>query len=182
MRNPRSMFLLCSALLVTGGCMFDHGSGTGHHDGDSNDHSGHMPPELLGHWYAGAGGVSSPYDAATGSWATPSGQGLLYVFSADGSFTKGFQSFVSSGGCTTGYTAASFGRVLFQADRLTTRPERGTFLYRDTCAPSLNSDEPLDELGDETFDWAIVPDEIDPSAPVLWLRRIDGAEGLLRRL
>jgi hypothetical protein len=72
--------------------------------------------------------------------------------------------------------------LLIAPERFTTRPERGTFMYRDSCAPSLNSDAPLDDLSEETFDWAIVPNELDLSLPMLRLRRTDGAEGLFRRL
>lgn len=190
MRNSIKM-LFVSALLATGGCVFDGGGSTTSESEetppgvppDPSSQESQVPQELIGQWYAGSGGTTAPYDPGTGSWGTPTGKGLLYVFSADGTFTKGFQSFVSSGGCTTGYTAASYGKLSFPAEnRLTTRPDRGTFMYRDTCAPSLNSDEPLDDLSEETFDWAIGADEYDPSVPVLWLRRTDGAEAVFRRI
>jgi len=130
---------------------------------------------LLGSWYAGAGGVSAPYDPATGTFGMPNGQGLVYVLRADGTYTKAFQSYASNGGCTTGFTAFEAGAYVADASSLRTAPSSGQIQYRDTCAPSLNSDKPATELAAEQF-------QIQLSADQLTLVRSDGATGTFRRI
>lgn len=134
-----------------------------------------LPSELVGSWYAGRGGTSAPYDPATGSWGTPNGDGLVYLFEADGSYTKAFQSYASNGGCTTGFSAFEAGQVWMDDAMLTTHPTSGHLVFEDTCSPSLDSDEPLDSLQDETFTWELRSAE-------LWLQRVDGPEATFQRL
>lgn len=142
--------------------------------------AGETPAELEGAWYAGRGGTTAPYDPASGSWGMPSGQGLVYVFEAGGTYTKGFQSYESAGGCTTGFTAFERGALIVEGSELTTRPSSGRLEYRATCSPELDSDEALTDLVDEVFAWTVGVDEY--GATVLELRRDDGAEATFVRL
>lgn len=142
--------------------------------------AGEIPDGLVGEWYAGRGGTSAPYDPTSGGWGRPNGQGLVYLFEADGTYTKAFQSYASNGGCTNGFTAFERGIVVADQASLTTRPSSGTLRVEDTCAPSLGSEEPLEELADETFEWAITAGEGGDRA--LWLRRTDGSEATFTEL
>lgn len=148
------------------------GSGGG---GNVKPESASVPAELVGSWYAGSGYTSAPYDPATGAWGTPTGKGLVYLFRADGSYTKGFQSYVSNGGCTTGFSAFEEGFAEFAGQTLTTYPQTGHVQYKDSCAPSLDSDEPVADLSAESFTWTLHPSEYDPTLIVLDLSRSDGA-------
>jgi hypothetical protein len=155
------------------------GSGGGGDDGTGaygGGQYGSIPVELVGSWYAGAGYTTAPYDPGTGSWGKPSGKGLVYVFEGSGTYTKAYQSYESSGGCTVGFTAFETGSLSASGTTLVTSPGSGHMVYEATCSPELNSDTPLDGLVDETFSWALVPSESDPSVMVLWLQRTDGAE------
>jgi hypothetical protein len=76
--------LLSLSLPPLQGCMLSHAGSCGdddcdHHARDEDDVATRVPAALVGQWYAGAGGVTSPYDPATGAWGTPTGQGLLYA-------------------------------------------------------------------------------------------------------
>ena len=130
--------------------------------------------QLAGSWFAGAGGLSQPYDPDTGSVGTPNGQGLLYTWRVDGTYDKAFQSWESANGCTTGFTAFETGSFSSDGSSLATRPASGTVRYRDTCAPSLNSDKPAD-IGVEEFTMTLAGDQ-------LTLVRSDGVTGQFRRL
>lgn len=178
----RWMFVM---LVVSGlsGCVFSHGSGSGGGDDDDGDDDdsgwqggGSVPDDLVGEWYAGRGGTSAPYDPVSGGWGRPNGEGLVYLFEADGTYTKAFQSYASNGGCTTGFTAFESGRLTVAGSTFTTRPSSGHLVFEDTCSPSLDSDDPLESLEDETFTWELRPSELDPADTVLWLQRTDGAE------
>lgn len=175
-RNYEIGSAIVMALLVVG-CV-----GGDSEDSPEGHGGGATPAELQGAWYAGRGGTTAPYDPSTGSWGMPSGSGLVYVFEPGGTYTKAFQSYESSGGCTTGFTAFESGVLVADDQVLTTRPSSGRLVYRATCAPDLDSDEPLTDLYDETFDWALVPGEYDPASTVLYLRRTDGAEATFARL
>lgn len=133
------------------------------------------PAELAGSWFAGAGGLSQPYDPDTGSYGTPNGQGLLYTLRADGSYDKAFQSWQSANGCTTGFTAFETGSFTSDGSALATTPSTGTVRYRDTCAPSLDSDKPAQDLAVEQFTMTLAGDQ-------LTLVRRDGVTGQFRRL
>ncbi len=179
--------------LALGACLSDDGRrrptpgvGSPAPDGGGVPDPGHggasMPAELVASWYTGSGYTSAPYDPGTGSWGRPNGMGLIYVFSADGSYLKAFQSYASNGGCTTGFTAFEEGVAVVVGSELTTRPTSGHMVYEDTCVPSSNSDTPLTDLADETFSFHFEQDEYDPSETVLVLLRTDGAGGTFRRL
>ncbi len=114
-----------------------------------------VPAKLVGSWYAGAGFTTAPYDSRTGTWGTPTGKGLIYVFRADGTYTKAFQSYVSNGSCTTGFTAFESGRMEVDQTTLHLTPREGKISYRDTCVPSLNSDKPLRDLKNETLSFSL---------------------------
>jgi hypothetical protein len=77
------------------------------------------------------------------------------VFRADGTYTKAFQSYVSNGNCTTGFTAFESGQMAVDETTVYLRPGAGKISYRDTCAPSLNSDKPLRDLKDETLSFTL---------------------------
>jgi len=144
--------------------------------GDSTDDpagGGETPGALVGSWYAGRGGTTAPYDPVSGTFGRPSGSGLLYLFQPGGRYLKGFQSYESSGGCTTGFTVTEQGVIYATDSTLTTHPTSGRRVFEDTCAPSLDSDDPVTDLADETFTWEVSGD--DPTAPVLSLVRTDGA-------
>ena len=133
-----------------------------------------VPAGLIGSWYAGRGHTSAPYNPTTGAWGRPSGKGLIYIFNKDGSYTKAFQSYESTGGCTTGFTAFESGRFTVQGRTLTTTPTKGRMVYEATCSPSLNSDKPLEDPQKEVFTWELKPNENDPSITSLYLLRSDG--------
>jgi len=159
------------------------GTGGGQGIGGGSGSGPSQPPgEIVGSWYAGSGYTSVPYDPGTGSWGMPSGKGLVYVFAADGSYTKGFQSYESSGGCTTGFTAFEQGYADVTVDSLATYPSSGHLTFTDTCAPSLSSDDPIQDLAVEEFSWQLRPSDYDPAETVLFLRRSDGAEATFSRL
>ena len=171
--------LLIALASITSGCS-DGGGGSGS-GGSLGGPGGGQPPgasvpqELVGGWYAGSGHTSAPYNPATGSWGTPSGDGLVYLFEQDGSYTKAFQSYYSNYGCTTGFTAFERGSLSIDGATLTTAPSQGRIEFRDTCVPSANSDELIAELEAEVFAWELRPSEYDPSLTVLFLQRTDGA-------
>lgn len=135
-----------------------------------------VPAEIVGSWYAGSGYTSAPYDPASGTWGTPTGKGLVYLFRADGTYTKGFQSYVSNYGCTTGFSAFEEGSLSATGHELATHPSKGHVQFKDTCAPSMDSDEPVADLTDEAFVWTLRPSDLDSSLMVLDLRRDDGAQ------
>jgi hypothetical protein len=134
-----------------------------------------VPADLEGSWYAGAGYTSAPHNPDTGAWGTPSGQGLVYVFHGDGSYTKAYQSYNSAGGCTNGFTAFDEGDVTLQGTAIVLTPSSGHIQVSDTCAPSLDSDEPDQNLSEERFDYQVSGDELMLTAP-------DGTSGVFRRL
>jgi len=183
MASKRETGIAVSLTLVIAACTTEGADGQGGGGGDDDDDSiGNTPAQIEGAWYAGRGGTTAPYDPATGSWGTPSGSGLVYVFEAGGTYTKAFQSYESSGGCTTGFTAFERGTLYADGAVITTSPHEGRLVYRATCAPELDSDDPITDLADETFDWALRPNEYDPASTDLYLRRTDGAEATFIRL
>jgi hypothetical protein len=151
-------------------------------DGGPGQGQGSIPAALIGSWYAGQGYTSAPYDPATGAWGTPSGKGLIYQLAADGSYQKAFQSYESSGGCTTGFTAFEQGIAVASGDQLVLTPSSGHLKYSASCAPSLDSDEPLSDLFQEHFTWSLAASEYDPSEPALHLQAPDGASATFRPL
>lgn len=176
--NANLILATLTAALAASGCGGDFGDLAGPAGGEG----GSTPEELLGSWYAGRGGTSSPYDPATGAFGRPNGQGLIYVFEAGGRYRKAFQSYASNGGCTNGFTAHEEGSLTAEAHTLQLRPTSGHLLTEDTCAPSLNSDEPLTGLGDESFTWELRPAELDAAQTELLLQRSDGAASTFHRL
>lgn len=140
-----------------------------------------VPADLVGSWYTGSGYTSAPYNPVTGAWGTPTGKGLVYVFRADGSYTKAFQSYVTNPPCTNGFTAFESGTLQVTATSLTARPTSGRLVVTDTCAPSLDSDDPLTGLEDEYFSWELAPSDWDPAETVLILST-QTAESSFRRL
>ncbi|MGZ3455929.1 MAG: hypothetical protein ACXVEF_40360 [Polyangiales bacterium] len=159
------------ALLAAGCSSASDGSKSG-----SKITGGAPPPAaIVGSWYAGAGYTSMPYDPATGTFGTPTGQGLVYVLRADGSYTKAYQSYVSNGGCTTGMSAFESGTISVNGDRLETDPTSGSTHFSDSCAPSLDSDKPAESLAPETFTFTLEGSE-------LVLVRSDGVTGRFRPL
>lgn len=176
--NVRGLAALGAALLVAGcsgapaGSGPDGAAGSG---GTAGSGVASVPAALVGSWYAGSGYTNTPYDPATGAWGKPSGSGLVYLFRANGSYTKGFQSYYSNGGCTTGFTAFEEGVLEASTSELDTHPTSGRVKYEDTCAPSLDSEEPAEDLSTESFAWTLRPSEYDPGLMVLDLVRSDGA-------
>jgi hypothetical protein len=136
-----------------------------------------MPAPLVGSWYAGRGGTSAPYDPVSGTFGTPNGSGLVYLFGGDGRYTKAFQSYASNGGCTSGYTAFEAGTVHLEGNSLVTTPSSGHLKYTDSCAPSLDSDTPTapENLVVERFSYSVDGDQ-------LVLQRDDGASSQFARL
>ncbi len=163
------MIRVALASLVLSACVAGNGSNTLPSGG-----GGGAPSELLGGWYAGAGGLSAPVDPDTGAVGQPNGSGLLYELRGDGTYTKAFQSFQSAGGCTTGFTITESGSYTFDLGTLVTTPSTGTKQYRDTCAPSLNSDG-AEQGVVEQFSAQLLGDQ-------LTLTRSDGATAQFRRI
>jgi hypothetical protein len=143
--------------------------------------AGPLAPEVVGAWYAGAGGVSQPYDPRTGSWGTPDGMGLVYDLRADGTYTRAFQSYHSNGGCTNGFTVFEQGAYRADPGEIRTSPASGRMRVSDTCSPSLDSDRPLGagDLHPERMAWALVRDGAETR---LRLSGADGAASDFRRL
>ncbi|WP_019588605.1 hypothetical protein [Deinococcus apachensis] len=131
------------------------------------------PAALFQMWFAGSGGVSSPYDPTTGQLGSPNGSGLLYHFSPNGTYVKAFQSQNSNGGCTNGFMAVEQGTFEVDGAELVTHPAKGVLQVKDTCVPSLNSVKPLTDLQDETWAW-----NLGPSG--LRLTRSDGMTALFQ--
>lgn len=143
----------------------------------SSSASSKLPQGMAGSWYAGRGGTTVPYNPDTGSYGTPNGSALVYIFRDDGSYTKAFQSFVGNGRCSTGFIVTTQGTVQYDGKVLVTTPTRGQKSFRDTCAPSLDSDEPLGQegLGAERF-------TAKASGNSLTLTRDDGASSEFQRI
>lgn len=161
MKSPlRSVLFAALSLVLLAGCKPGAGS---------------VPADLEGSWYAGEGGTTVPYDPNTGEWGTPSGQGLVYVFHGDGSYTKAYQSYNSAGGCTNGFTSFDDGDVTLDGAGIVLTPSSSHTKVSDSCAPSLDSDDPNDNLADERFDYAV-------SGDALTLTRSDGASAVFQRL
>ena len=133
-----------------------------------------LPGQLVGSWYAGSGYTTAPYDPTTGQWGTPSGKGLVYVLRADGTYTKAFQSYNSNGGCTNGFTSFESGVAQTNGTQLYLHPTSGHMKVSDSCAPGLNTDQPI-AVSDELFDWQMTADG-------LYLQRSDGASATFRAL
>lgn len=161
---------VCAACSSGGG-----GTGDGTGPGPGPGVGTPVPTALVGGWYAGSGHTSAAYDSTTGTWGTPNGDGLVYLFEPNGSYTKAFQSYYGTAGCTTGFTAFESGVLYIDGAVLDTKPSQGHMEFRDTCAPSANADKPLTELEVESFTWQLGPSEYDPSLTVLHLERADGA-------
>jgi len=151
------------------------GGGQGNAPGGGAPSPGSIPAALVNSWYAGQGYTSVPYSPSTGTWGTPSGKGLIYIFEADGSYQKAFQSYESSGGCTTGFTAFESGTAIVNGDQLALSPDSGRLKYTASCAPSLDSDDPLVDLADEYFTWSLGVSEYDAKVPTLYLEAPEGA-------
>ncbi|MCC6751540.1 MAG: hypothetical protein IT371_28060 [Deltaproteobacteria bacterium] len=144
--------------------------------------TGHVPAVLVGSWFAGAGGTTTSFDPASGATGTPNGERLLYEFKADGSYRKTYQSYQASGGCASGFTAAESGWAEASETTLTLTPDAGHLQVKNSCAPRLDSDKPLDQLAGESFTWTLVADELDPSHKLLRLVTASGAGATLRAL
>jgi hypothetical protein len=105
----------------------------------------------------------------------PNGEGLVFVFRADGTYTKVFQSYVSTGSCTTGLSAFESGVANASGDGLVTTPSTGKIVFSDTCAPSLDREKPEADPATESFTWSF-------DGPTLVLVRSDGVTGRFRAL
>jgi hypothetical protein len=95
-----------------------------------------------------------PPAVSTGAWGMPNGKGLIFVFRPDGTYLKAFQSYVTTGGCTTGFTAFEAGFLQANETQLRLTPNRGQMSYRASCSPSLNSDKPITDLKIEEMTWS----------------------------
>jgi len=142
---------------------------------------GFPPPQLVGSWYAGAGHANAPYDPVTEAWGTPTGEGVVYVFREDGSYTKASQSYISDGPCTAGFTAFESGEVEVMGDTLATRPTSGKRVFSDSCVPDRNAENSVTGWTDEQFSWSVGSDGGGLSANLLVLRTPTG-ERSFRRL
>jgi hypothetical protein len=134
-----------------------------------------VPGALVAGWYAGAGGTSAPVNPTTGAVGPANGKGLLYEFHADGSYVKAFHSSVSNGGCTTQLSAVESGALAVKGDVLTLTPSKGTVSFRSSCAPSMDSDKPNDDLHAETLTYAFVDGALRLANP-------SGASSVFRRV
>jgi hypothetical protein len=137
-------------------------------------------PALLGSWYAGRGGTSIPYDSQTGEFGAPSGDGLMFVFRADGSYTKATQSVVSNADCTTGFMAFEDGTASTDGDQLELHPTRGHLEYFG-CTGS-DTDKPI-AVSDENLSWSLAPSSADGSQMALTLvSQSDGSSSEFRKV
>jgi hypothetical protein len=141
---------------------------------------GRIPGALVASWYAGSGFTTAPVNPTTGAVGPADGKGLMYTFHADGTYLKAFQSTVSNGGCTTQLSATESGRVVASASELVLTPKKGTISFRSSCAPSLSSDKPNDDLQKEVLGYRFASDE--NGAVTLWLAAPSGAASAFRRV
>lgn len=136
---------------------------------------GRVPDALVASWYAGAGGTSAPVDPTTGAVGPANGKGLMYELHADGTYIKAFLSTVSNGGCTTQLSATESGRMTVEGSVLTLTPAKGTVSFRSSCAPSMSSDKPSDDLHPETLTYSFVEGGLRLASP-------SGAASVFRRV
>jgi hypothetical protein len=162
-------------------------SGGGATNGDASANSSTPPstdaldPSLVGNWYTGRGGTTFPYDSQTGAWGTPTGDGMVFMFRADGSYTKGVQSYVSTADCTTGWTATEDGTATSKGGDLSLHPTRGHMIFTASCSTSEDSEKDI-AVQDETLTWALGPYAADPSMTGLTLTNASGASSQFRRV
>jgi hypothetical protein len=182
------IFGVALAVVLAGvaGCdqVSDDGNGgsLGRPSGDGGDATGDLPGALVGSWFAGRGGTSAPYDPDTGTWGAPNGTGMTFVFRADGSYTQATQGSASNLGCTSAWIAFEEGTATAEGERLFLHPTRGHRQYTDTCAPGLDSDDPID-VEDQAFTWSVGPYSVDASLAGLTVQReSDGASAEFRKL
>jgi hypothetical protein len=112
---------------------------------------------------------------------TPTGDGMVFMFRADGSYTKGVQSYVTTADCTTGWTATEDGTASSNEGTLQLHPTRGHMIFTASCSPSEDSDKSI-TVQDEKLRWALGPYATDPSMTGLTLTNQSGASSQLRRV
>jgi hypothetical protein len=158
------------------------GNGTvGGQPANAVEPAGSLDPALDGSWYAGRGGTSIAYDSETGQFGAPNGDGLMFVFRADGTYTKVAQSVVSNAGCSTGFMAFEEGTATTQSTQLLLHPTRGHLEYFG-CTAGSETDKPI-AVSDEALTWSIAPYSLDPSMSGLTLVRVsDGSSSEFRRV
>jgi hypothetical protein len=160
----------------SGGVGSGGGSGGGAGGGGvgSGGGGGSLDAALVGTWWAGRGGTSSPYDPSTGSWGTPNGGGLGFVFRDDGSYTKVAMDYTSTGDCTTGWSAFEDGTEVSDGSTVQLTPASGHIEFSSSCAPSEDSDKPI-AVQDDTLSYAVAPYSQDPTRTGLTLTAQDGS-------
>ncbi len=149
--------------------------------GGATSAAGSIDPGLVGTWYTSRGGTSLPYDPDTGSYGTPSGSALEFVFRADGSYTKIFQDISSGGSCTTGYRAIVDGAATSNGDSLSLHATSGHIMYI-SCSGGADTDKPI-EVQAESLTFALAPYSQDASMKGLTLRDTQtGAQSEFRQV
>lgn len=144
--------------------------------------SGGVPASLIGAWIYGTVSSIEFTDPRTGTWGDPSGIGLYYKFSPNGTFAYAYRESVTNYGCQTVYLVFKEGLVSVSGSRLVLHPKTGEAIYTDSCNPHTNTDKTLTpaQLQDDPYTWQIVTSE--SGIPNLVLTTPSGATGALRPL
>jgi hypothetical protein len=110
----------------------------------------------------------------------------MFTFSPKGSYTNGFLAQSSLYGCSVTFKVYLEGSIAVEGSSLTLYPTWGHKKYEAPCAPHLNEDRRLrpDEVASFQGDylWEIVPDELNPSQPLLVMNNPDGSPWTTLRL
>jgi hypothetical protein len=187
--NARRLFA-SAALVVLTACSASSGSGGGQTAKASggagggaagSGGGGTLDSAIVGSWWAGRGGTSFPYDPTTGSWGTPNGGGLGFIFRGEGTYTKASLDYTTTGDCTTGWSAFEDGTATSDGHSLQLSPASAHLQFNSSCAPSEDSDKPI-AAQSETLVYSVAPYSQDPSVPALTLTAPDGASSEFRQI
>jgi hypothetical protein len=160
------------AFLLLSACTVQHGDGASSSSSGAGQQSGSIDGSLVGKWYTGRGGTTTGYDQTTGSYM-PAGEGLLFWFRADGTYTKAFQD-TSPGACTMGYIAFEDGTASSNGNTIALHPTKGHTQYT-SCSGAADADQPFD-VSDSSMSFVL-------SGGVLTLRDAQtGAQSDFRKL
>lgn len=141
--------ILIFALAAVGCTTSTSSSSTSTTDGKA---TGSVDSALVGQWYAGRGGTMIAYDESTGSFGAPSGTGMMFVFHADGTYQKAFQS-IESGACTVGFVTVESGVATTASGEVRLHPSSGT-MHEISCSGSADNDHAI-TVSDESLAYAL---------------------------
>lgn len=172
LRNSLLLTVATLSLAACGDSPSDETPGTG-----GSPTASVLPQTLVGSWVEGGQSISVDYDPATGSYGAPAGNQLVYIFRADGTYTKQVRRYTSNGGCTIANATTVQGTARYENSALVITPKSGMSNYQDTCNPSVTADEPLPTKTLVAEQYGVV----SLQRTALRLARGDGSEAEFRR-